>query len=826
MLEANFPPGKREVSVFGLTQWDKGQKLCVSFENMPDSFQIHFSVRGSDEATVVEVRKQGTQAIADIPDELLTNEGDISAWIYLTGDDTGETVGRAILYVRPRPRPKGYIEDLVPSQQKIVENMITELKNDLEYVKENGVNAEYVPEYVRKEALRVAKNVLSHQNENTLSFVIASDTHYDGEDYYSVKSTEHLGHALRIMSSVCKVDFSAFLGGYISDTGNKNISDAKNEILSVNKELYSGFGDKTQFRCCGPDEMLSASYYRNGDFIDRKELFPLIGKWCGDAVYNENDVLSGYCYKDFEEHKIRVICLNTSEFINETVKPETFKAKMSADQLIWLCDAMNLSSKKDSSSWGIIFLSHYPFNYYSAFYAVKEILKAYSTGSEVSLLDSEGKEVKYDFLGKCSAPVIAQFHGALHNFKVNYLEDVSLPMICIPNAGYYDNNIFADDKYTSDENLLYGEDITYYKVSGTKEDTAFCVVTMDMSDGKIYVDNYGAGYDREISFDAVGGLPSIPELDPDPDPGTGGDDDDEGGESGTYTNLVSLSTDSSGDIFNLCGYINDFSLDSSGEETDRDGFTMTGYIPCSCDDTIRISGGQWSNASGNLVVAYDDSYIPLWSAQLSGNMDGSSGLSYSGGVAVFIGENVTNGELSDMAFIRVSCEGDGENLIVTANEEIPSDEQGETTVLPPVVEYNNIIPYATDESGERFNMGLGYMDDFCLDENGDMLDAEGFTVTGFLYCELGSVIRFKGCNWTNDEGNYLVIYDSDYIPVIAVAVNSTSNNTENGITFNSDVLVFDSSSVTSCEMPTEFFVRISTKTSGENLIATYNQELS
>ena len=188
MLEAIFPPGKREVSVFGLTQWDKGQKLCVSFENMPDSFQIHFSVRGSDEATVVEVRKQGTQAIADIPDELLTNEGDISAWIYLTGADTGETVGRAILYVRPRPRPKGYIEDLVPSQQKIVENMITELKNDLEYVKENGVNAEYVPEYVRKEALRVAKNVLSHQNENTLSFVIASDTHYDGEDYYFSKS--------------------------------------------------------------------------------------------------------------------------------------------------------------------------------------------------------------------------------------------------------------------------------------------------------------------------------------------------------------------------------------------------------------------------------------------------------------------------------------------------------------------------------------------------------------------------------------------------------------------------------------------------------------
>ena len=48
MLEVNIPSGKREVSVFGLTQWDKGQKLSLSFENMPESFQVHFSSRLTD----------------------------------------------------------------------------------------------------------------------------------------------------------------------------------------------------------------------------------------------------------------------------------------------------------------------------------------------------------------------------------------------------------------------------------------------------------------------------------------------------------------------------------------------------------------------------------------------------------------------------------------------------------------------------------------------------------------------------------------------------------------------------------------------------------
>ena len=58
MIAITFDNSVNEVSAFGLTQWDKGQKLRIIWGDLPAKFQVHFSSRGSDEAIVVEAESE------------------------------------------------------------------------------------------------------------------------------------------------------------------------------------------------------------------------------------------------------------------------------------------------------------------------------------------------------------------------------------------------------------------------------------------------------------------------------------------------------------------------------------------------------------------------------------------------------------------------------------------------------------------------------------------------------------------------------------------------------------------------------------------------
>ncbi len=834
MLKAIFPSQTREISLFGLTQWDKGQQLSVSFENMPDKFQLHFSSRGSNQAVVVDAVTKNGEAIADIPDELLTSSSDILVWIYLCGnEDEGETVGKITLYVKSRARPKGYLEDLVPSQQKIVESMIKDMKDNLAFVMKNGVDAQYVPDYVKSEARRVAKNVLSCQNSKTVSFIAVSDMLYDSEDYYTKQGLRHMSQAMKIIRSMCDIDFAVSLGGMTKGGTDKNTGDGKNDILAVNELLWDALSGLPCFRTVGTDDMLGDAFYRNGTYIKNQELYNYIGKWCSGAVFNSEDISAGYCYRDFEKQKIRVICLNTSDFkSDEVVTPATDRAKISPLQLKWICSALDMSDKSDTSSWGIILLSHYPLNWYSNFSALIDILQAYLTGKSVDLLMADSVQISYNFRGKNSAALLAQFHGHLRNFKVNSVSKLYLPLICIPNACFAENNIYADDKYTAEERLLYSEDATWNKTAESEDDTAFCVVTIDTAEGKIYSHCYGAGYDRETDFEAIVTLP-----DETPDSGGGsssGDDssDDDGGDSSgneSYTNVISQAVDINNTVYNQKGYMNSYRLNSSGEVSACDGFTHTGYIALSAADTLRVKGCNCTELTGNFIIAYDSSFNIVWVCALDGNDNSAAGVSYIGGILTFTPVGVTNGNLGNMAYVRLSCEGNGDTLIITRNEQITADDtSGSDPDTPPAGDYTNIIPYSIDDFNEPYNGGLGYMDGFKLDEFG-MVDeseaADGFTHTGYIYAEKGSVLRFKGCNFTGGEGNYLIVFDSEMMHLFTVEVLDATDDAANGISFSGGVMTFNSSAVTSEEIPDSFYVRISTMGEGANLVATYNEEI-
>lgn len=158
----------------------------------------------------------------------------------------------------------------------------------------------------------------------------------------------------------------------------------------------------------------------------------------------------------------------------------------------------------------------------------------------------------------------------------------------------------------------------------------------------------------------------------------------------TYTNQVPISVDADGNVFNGVGYYNGQEL-SGSKGTQRAGTncTVTGFIPVKRGDIIRIKGCAWENTvKSNYIVAYDESFAH-WGSTTSGgshyygtvNGNGDSKLEKTMTVATESG-GISTIQLWDanshnnVAYIRISCQGDGSstvdgaNLIVTVNEEI------------------------------------------------------------------------------------------------------------------------------------------------------------
>lgn len=124
MLEAVFITGVDEITVSGLTQWDRGQAINITCPDLPTLFQVHFSYKGSKKALSVNVLDT---TIVNIPDELLTQPRDLIAWVYLYDETTGETVKTINLPLEPRAKPEDYIEDLTPTQLERIEALLVSI---------------------------------------------------------------------------------------------------------------------------------------------------------------------------------------------------------------------------------------------------------------------------------------------------------------------------------------------------------------------------------------------------------------------------------------------------------------------------------------------------------------------------------------------------------------------------------------------------------------------------------------------------------------------------------------------------------------------------
>lgn len=350
-----------------------------------------------------------------------------------------------------------------------------------------------IPDYVKAEALAVAEKVKAVRTADSIVFIAASDAHQLDSNADIVAGNLHAAQAMKALAYILPdIDFCCYLGDYTWGASNTTIAETKQHIAEVSANLDEAFKGIPQFRTVGNHDAGAYAYAQNGATISDADLYQLIGKYCAGATFGANN--KGYCYRDFADKKLRVICLNTSEGLTES---SASTGNVSNEQAAWFAETMQQIGTE--TGWRVLVLSHHPLDW-SVVNKCSDVIKGYVSGRDVVI----GGE-KFNFYTH-NAQFLGAFHGHTHCFKTAKLNTISgnTPTeydawrVAIPNMSFNRNNEYGQNGAAEYYGIEFGEETTYNKTAGTADDTAFVVNVLNPSEQKIYSFCYGAGYDREI----------------------------------------------------------------------------------------------------------------------------------------------------------------------------------------------------------------------------------------------------------------------------------------------------------------------------------------
>lgn len=640
----------------------------------------------------------------------VTQEGDTCLWT-LTGEDTAvdgmgqcelryrvnETVVKTEIWQTFVAQSMEQGVDMPPEQQKSWTAQVLEAgeralqsaqraeqaAGQMPYVGENGhwfqwdgalgafvdsgVSAagsgQFVPAYVKNEAMEVAHKVNSLQTEESFTFAAASDFHYplnpDTEE-----GVHHLAQALEIIGDRVPLDLFAGLGDWVVGGGGSTRQASLEALEQLNGLLGKAVRGIPNLRLNGNHDVLP---YNADGLLTAEELYARIGRWNGQTEKDPANKTGNYGYLDFPDHKLRCIYLNTSD-VEGCGVDENGRAcdhRISPAQYRWLIGALDLSGKEDCADWGILVFGHFPLSWYGGTFTnaagvtfdanpthAVQILDAYHAGTTAAFT-VDGERMECDFAGKNAAELIAYFHGHTHCFRTGTMGAYGLPRIAIPNACFGREN-----EYGQSGDLSYGEETNYPKTAGTGEDTSFNIITVDREKKLIHCTHYGAGVDRTISYQRQPVGPA-------------------------YTNRIPLSVNADGTPYvgdkGEKGYNVGYRINSSGAQVANEGTAVTGFIPVQSGDVVRFSGVEWplvGGQSGNMkLVLYDAAHTKILDAVLSNwtqELKTALNAAYDAAgnlVEVTIASNPYF-DHQTAVWMRLAAQTIDENAIVTINEEI------------------------------------------------------------------------------------------------------------------------------------------------------------
>ena len=615
---------------------------------------------------------------------------------------------------------KTYLTDnnvAVPDGTKI--DAMAEL---LSGVSVDKINHADIPSYVKSEALAVAEKVKAVMKADSIVFLSVSDFHHTGAQVDNWQTNINAGNlhacqALKVLSySLPQIDFACMLGDVTFGNAKTTTQLMQQQFNQINGWLGEAWKNIPQLRTVGNHDTGEYSTLVGAQFLKNN-----IWKYNEGAVYGSEEY--GYCYRDFAEKKLRVICLNTCE--GETVSGESAAYCCSPEQLLWFAQTLYaVGSKADAAQWGIIVLGHYPLDLGGA-YPTGNIVKAYVTGES-----TVQNGVTVNFNGHNSAKFIANVHGHNHCFQFGKLHSVANGQgtefdawrMCTPNACFYRNN----SGVVTMNGISFGDPAPHDKTAGTGKDTAFNVNVINPSEQVLYSFCYGAGIDRTIGYaatvyhsitntltnattsnDAVAAedgtaysatitaadgytMSSVTVAMGGTDITSTAYNSDTGVVSiaavtgdvvitakatkvVSYHNLVPTAVDSSGAS---APYTDGLMLSSSGATSAYAHFTTTGFIPFDggANHIYRIGGeGITWNEYGARIAWYNADFTLKGSVLSYNQLDKS--IYYPTKIddpnaAVAFSTDANVAPPHGAAYFRVSAKGKGENLVVTLDEKI------------------------------------------------------------------------------------------------------------------------------------------------------------
>ena len=370
------------------------------------------------------------------------------------------------------------------SEEEYVIVNLAELKDAVDALSNGGT---VYPSYIIDESARVSNEVLHNRSANSFVFAALSDIHLECYEYTRTGAS-HTAAALNEIKKRVPLDMITLLGDYVDGDSTDDTDQCNTELLEIRQMFYDTVRDVPSIWAVGNHD--NAHYYTRDDPSDRTNgnlMYSYLGSNNRDTVIDPENRQRIYGYRDFEQQKIRVIYLNTSDVSDNTTSSSTY---ISNQQLTWLQNtALDFSSKSDVNNWGILFLTHYPIDWNSATQSLLTIINDYISG--------DGTE------GAKRAEVIAAFHGHTHNYLVNTIGVSGFPSIAIPQVCFGRNNEYATDPDKPEFGEFEEDGVTpiyYAKTENSAQDTSFNIITIDRILKKIYCTNYGAGINREIQY--------------------------------------------------------------------------------------------------------------------------------------------------------------------------------------------------------------------------------------------------------------------------------------------------------------------------------------
>ena len=565
-----------------------------------------------------------------------------------------------------------------------------------------------IPSYVKAEALAVAEKVKNVMQDDSIVFIAISDFHHPGEQQDAWQTNINAGdlhacQALKILAySLPRIDFACMLGDVTFGNAKTTTAIMQQQFDEINGWLGEAWKNIPQLRTVGNHDTGEYSTLVGAQFLQNN-----ITKYNAGAVYGSDEY--GYCYRDFPDRKLRVICLNSCE--GETISGNNAAYCFSPAQLLWFAQTLyDVGSKADAAQWGIMVLAHYPLDLGGA-YPAGNIAKAYVAGESTTQ-----NGVTVNFNGHNAAKFIMNVHGHNHCFQYGKLHSIDNGTatefdawrMCTPNACFYRNNSGVVTMY----GISFGDPAPYDKTAGTGKDTAFSVNVINPSEQVLYSFNYGAGIDRTISYGptvyymitnnltdvntssavisvesegayeadltanegyaisavtvTMGGVDitdsayldghiSIPSV-------TGNIVITAMAVKTGYTNQIPLSTDKDGNPYNNgLGYKTGTRLNSSLNEVAISGMCCTGFIPLSgkAGDVIRIKNVTYAGTAAVYLTCFNHNGTPsktyMQSDLESATVDGVT--------------TITTSQ-DGLYSMRLSCGVIDDTSIITVNEEI------------------------------------------------------------------------------------------------------------------------------------------------------------